>query len=99
MILLQINFDFPSEYMGINLTESAKGLAESINNEPGFISKIWIENQETGRSGGIYLFDTMNNAEKYAQMHSKRVVEIGATKVQCEYFEVNEPLSRINRSL
>lgn len=99
MILLQINFDFPSEYMGSNLTESAKGLAESINNEPGFISKIWIENPETGRSGGIYLFDTMNNAEKYAQMHSKRVVEIGATKIQCEYFEVNESLSRINRSL
>jgi hypothetical protein len=85
--------------MGSNLTESAKGLAESINNEPGFISKIWIENQETGRSGGIYLFDTMNNAEKYVQMHSKRVVEIGATKIECEYFEVNEPLSRINRSL
>lgn len=99
MILLQINFDFPINMMGSILVENAKPLAESINSEPGFISKIWIENTATARSGGIYLFDTMENASKYAEMHSKRVLNIGASNIDCQYFTVNEPLSKINKGI
>jgi len=96
MVLIQINFDFPSEMMGDALTQGAKGLAESINNEPGFVSKVWIENQKTEESGGIYIFEDMETAEKYAMMHSKRVEAMGAKNIICKYFNINEPLSRIN---
>ncbi len=99
MVLLQINFDFPVDMMGASLVKNAKPLAESINNEEGFISKVWIENPETGRSGGIYLFDKMINAKRYAEMHSERVKNIGATNILCEYFEVNIPLSEINKGV
>ena len=99
MILLQINFDFPVEYMGENLTNNAQPLAESINLEKGFISKIWIENKETARSGGIYIFDTLENARNYAEMHSKRVEQMGATNIVSEYFEINEPLSTLNKGI
>ncbi len=99
MILLQINFDFPVEMMGESLSVNAKPLAESINEEKGFISKIWIENKETGRSGGIYVFDTLDNARAYAEMHSKRVEAMGATHIDCQYFTINEPLSQLNKGI
>lgn len=99
MILLQINFDFPVEMMGESLTQNAKGLAESINNEPGFISKIWIENKETEESGGIYIFKDMDTATTYAKMHSKRVEAMGAKNISSNFFEINEPLSQINHGI
>lgn len=99
MILLQINFHFPAEMMGDTLTRNATPLALSINNEPGFISKIWIENSEMQESGGIYLFQDEVSARNYAHMHTARVTEMGATQIECKYFSVNEPLSKINHAL
>lgn len=99
MILIQINFDFPVEMMGEALTNGAKQLAESINSEEGFISKIWIENPEEAESGGIYIFKDKVSAEKYVQMHTKRVEAMGAKNVTCKYFTVNETLSIINKGI
>lgn len=99
MVLLQINFGFPAQMMGEALTSGAKGLAESINNEEGFVSKIWIENTQTEESGGIYLFKDMASAQKYAAMHQKRVEAMGAKDMECKYFSVNEPLSQINHGI
>lgn len=45
-------------------------LAKSINEEDGFIWKIWTENSETNEAGGIYIFQTKETAEKYLDMHS-----------------------------
>ena len=99
MVLLQINFSFPAEMMGEALTKGAKGLAESINSEDGFISKIWIENIQTEESGGIYLFKDMASAQKSAAIHLKRVEAMGAKEIDCKYFSVNEPLSQINHGI
>lgn len=99
MILVQMNFDFPAEAMGENLTKGARELAESINSEPGFISKIWIENAATEESGGIYIFEDRDSAEAYVRMHQTRVEAIGATNLSVKYFEVNEPLSRLNKGV
>ena len=96
MILVQINFDFPVEMMGEALTQGAKELAISINQEPGFISKLWIENNSTAESGGIYLFEDQKRAESYVKMHTKRVEEMGAKNTSVKYFNVNEALSAIN---
>lgn len=96
MILVQINFDFSVEMMGNNLVQGATVLAESINLESGFISKIWIENSQTKESGGIYLFDSQSNAERYVAMHTPRVIALGAKNLTVKYFEVNSVLSEIN---
>ena len=96
MILVQINFDFPVEMMGEALSQGVKGLADSINNEPGFIAKIWIENDETAESGGIYLFEDQGNAERYVEMHRRRVETMGAANISVKYFQVNDVLSEIN---
>ena len=99
MILVQFNFDFPTEMMGDALTLGAKDLAESINNEPGFISKIWIENSETAESGGIYIFKDMISAQNYANMHKERVEKMGAKNISAKFFHINEPLSEINKGI
>lgn len=95
-VLLQIDFNMPAEMLGENLTKNAKALAESINHEPGFISKIWTENQQTGEAGGIYLFKDKTSAENYAVMHSKRVEAMGVKNIRCKLFDINQPLTKIN---
>ncbi|OCA81422.1 monooxygenase [Bacillus wudalianchiensis] len=72
-------------------------LAKSINDEKGFIWKIWTENQETKEAGGIYLFETKADAENYLSKHTKRLNGFGIAEVHGQIFEVNDELSRINR--
>lgn len=99
MILVQMNFDYPVEKMGDVLTQEGKALAESINKEKGFISKIWIENKETAESGGIYIFEDMESVKAYVEMHAKRIGSIGAGELKAKYFHINEPLSKLNKGI
>lgn len=43
--LLQIHFNFSGPF-GEEMTQQLVGLAESINEEPGFIWKIWTESEK-----------------------------------------------------
>lgn len=95
-VIIQIDFTMPAEMLGDNLTEAARGLAESINQEPGFISKIWTENTETGETGGIYHFADKASAQAYLEMHSKRVEAMGAKNIRGRIFNINETLTTIN---
>ncbi|MBR9858234.1 MAG: monooxygenase [Gammaproteobacteria bacterium] len=95
-VLLQIDFSFPAEMMGDALTEGARELAQSINREPGFVSKIWTENAQTGEAGGIYVFTERPLAEQYAQMHRERVAGMGASDIRVKIFDINAPLTDIN---
>lgn len=96
-VLLQIDFAMPAEMLGENLSKSAVSLAESITEEPGFISKIWTENQQTSEAGGIYLFEDKDTAQRYAGKHIERVKMMGATNVNCKLFDINEPLTKITK--
>lgn len=95
-VVLQIDFQFPTHLMGEALTQGARPLAESINEEPGFISKIWTENAETGEAGGIYIFTEQALAERYGSMHSQRVAAMGATEIRAKIFNINTELTNIN---
>ncbi|WP_339801948.1 monooxygenase [uncultured Marinobacter sp.] len=93
--LLQVDFDFEGPF-GEEMAEALAGLAESINNEPGFIWKIWTENQKEQLAGGIYLFEDEKTANAYLKMHSARLQEMGIKDVRGRIFDVNMPLSTIN---
>lgn len=80
------------------MSEQFRDLAESINREPGFLWKVWIEDEQAGRSGGIYLFDTREHAEAYVDMHTERLAGFGITEVSAVFSDVNEPLSTLNRA-
>lgn len=95
-VILQIDFTMPGAMLGDNLTEAARGLAESINQEPGFIAKIWTENIATGEAGGIYHFADRASAQAYLEMHSTRVEAMGAQNIRGRIFDINETLTAIN---
>lgn len=95
--LLQI--DFPSQGpWGEEMSQAFAALAESIAGEPGLLWKIWTENRESGEAGGIYLFEDLACAEAYLAMHSARLEGFGLSSIRARIFDVNLPLSRIDRA-
>jgi hypothetical protein len=96
-VLLQI--DFPSTGpFAQEMTQAFTSLAESINQETGLIWKIWTENNDTQEAGGVYLFDSMENAKSYLAMHSARLQSFGITNIRSKIFQVNTDLSKINHA-
>lgn len=75
-----------------------RGLAEDIATTPGLHWKIWTENPDTGRAGGIYLFADADAARAYLEMHAKRLAGFGIANIRTELFGVNQELSRIDRA-
>lgn len=74
--LVQVDFTFEGPF-GEDMVKEFTDIANSINEEPGFIWKIWTENKETKEAGGIYLFETKHDAETYLEMHTKRLKGFG----------------------
>src|SRR5699024_1456455 len=93
--ILQVDFKMDGPF-GKEMTDVFTDLAKSINAEPGFIWKIWTENQETNEAGGIYNFETKETAQKYLDMHTKRLTESGITDIRAKIFSVNGELTGIN---
>ncbi|WP_321281157.1 monooxygenase [Marinifilum fragile] len=90
--------DFPhAGVFGEEMAKQMTDLAKSINNEPGMIWKIWTQNEADKTAGGVYLFDTRANAEKYLAMHSNRLSQWGYSDIRGRIFEVNKTLSEINK--
>jgi hypothetical protein len=95
--LLQVDFDFAGPF-GEEMSDMLADLAESINNEPGVIWKIWTESQKDQLGGGIYLFEDEASALSYLKMHSARLKEMGVKEIRAQIFDVNVPLSTINKA-
>ncbi|WP_058911832.1 monooxygenase [Entomohabitans teleogrylli] len=96
-VVLQVDFSMPAEMLGENLSKSAQPLAESITREPGFISKVWTENQQTNEAGGIYFFTDRASAEKYWEMHQARLSGFGVNNARARIFDINVPLTQITK--
>lgn len=93
-----VQFDFPySGPFGQDMTEAMDGLARSIVDEPGFIWKIWTENESEQEAGGIYLFSDEKSARNYIVKHTGRLKEFGITNVNAKVFDVNGSLTRITK--
>ncbi|WP_242143348.1 MULTISPECIES: monooxygenase [unclassified Bacillus cereus group] len=93
--ILQVDFKMQGPF-GNEMAEAFSDLAKSINEEKGFIWKIWTENPETNEAGGIYMFETKETAKQYLDMHTKRLADFGIADVNGKIFEINEPLTQIN---
>ncbi len=63
--LLQLHFAFNGPF-GDAMAEQLKPLAESINQEPGFLWKVWTESEKNHEAGGIYL-SLMKSALTYLE--------------------------------
>ena len=95
--LLQVDFPYQGPW-GDEMAAAMTGLAQSIAQEPGLIWKIWTENQAAAEAGGIYLFSDRASAEAYLDMHRARLLGFGVPTVNAKLFEVNVPLSQIDRA-
>lgn len=94
--VLQVDFKMNGPF-GNEMAEAFTDLAKSINEEDGFIWKIWTESPETNEAGGIYVFETKETAEKYLDMHFKRLTSFGVTDVNAKVFAINSKLTKITK--
>ena len=94
-VILQMVFDKDGPF-GDEMVPLGQARAESINDEPGFVWKIWTEEATLKRGGGIYLFDTRQHAQDYLVMHTQRVLKLGYRNIVSEILEINDGLTRIN---
>ena len=94
--VLQVDFPYPGPF-GAAMATAMTGLAQDIATEPGLIWKIWTENADTGRAGGIYVFKTAAEAEAYATKHLARLAGFGITGIVAQHFAVNDALSAMTR--
>lgn len=97
MKLLQIDFHWEGPF-GEELQKGLNDLAHSIAQEEGLIWKIWTENDQEKRAGGIYLFETYEQAKNYANKHQERLAFAGASDFMIHFFDVNTPLSLITKA-
>jgi Putative mono-oxygenase ydhR len=94
--LVQFDFKFNGPF-GEDMTKALEGLARSINDEPGFVWKIWTENPQTGEAGGIYVFADEAAARDYIEKHTERLKAFGITTVNVKIFNINEGLTRLTK--
>ncbi|AJF72038.1 MULTISPECIES: monooxygenase [Raoultella] len=93
--LLQLHFAFNGPF-GSEMSRQLVELAESINQEPGFIWKIWTESEKNYEAGGIYLFADEETALAYLTKHTARLKSLGVESVEYKLFDINEPLTALN---
>lgn len=95
--LLQIDFPYSGPF-GSAFFDAMKELAEDIANENGLVYKLWTENEETQEAGGIYVFDNLEDANRYLAKHTGRLESFGFTDIKSKTFKINEELSKITKA-
>jgi hypothetical protein len=98
MILLQIDFPHQGPF-GQEMTRMMSDLAKDISTEKGLVFKLWTENEETKEAGGIYLFETLAEAQSYLEKHTKRLESFGYSNIRSKIFTVNEGLSVLSKAV
>lgn len=98
MKLLTIDFPIDGPW-GAEMSEAFAGLARTIGETPGLVWKIWLENREAGEQGGAYLFEDAASLDTYLREHTERLRSLGIANPRVKVFDVNEPLTRINKGL
>lgn len=95
--LLQIDFPY-SRPFGHEFFAAMKELAADIANESGLVYKLWTENKDTQEAGGIYVFDNLDDANRYLAKHTERLESFGFTGIKSKVFVINEALSAITKA-
>ncbi|MFV0433813.1 MAG: monooxygenase [Leucobacter sp.] len=93
-------FEFPSDGpFGAEAVEAYRGLAEHIANEEGLRWKVWTESEARSVAGGVYLFETEADANRYVEFHTARLAGFGITEIDARGYDVNTGLTEITRGL
>ena len=95
--LLQVDFPYSGPF-GDDFFTQMKGLAEDIETENGLVYKLWTENEETLEAGGIYVFDNLDDDNRYLAKHTTRLESFGFGDIKSKLFKINEELSKITKA-
>lgn len=95
--LLSIDFPYSGPWGG-EMSRAFDGLARDIAAESGLLWKVWTENRELGRAGGVYLFADGQAREAYLAKHTARLKAFGIEGIAVQRFEANPQLSAITRA-
>jgi hypothetical protein len=97
-VILQVNF-VPGPAQAAQTPAEKLESAHRIADLPGLAWKVWIQATEGETRGGIYLFDTQDNARDWGERQLRpRLESGGAREISLRYFDVNEAPSRITRA-
>ena len=96
--LLQVDFPYSGPF-GSAFFDAMKELAEDIATKNGLVYKLWTENEETQEAGGIYVFDNLNDANRYLEKHTQRLTSFGFKDIKSKVFVINEALSTDRKSV
>ena len=94
---LIFHFPFHGPWKG-EMTNALIPLATDIASEAGLIFKLWLEDEENGRAGGIYLFVDADSAARYRIKHEARLAASGHEDVEMLSYPLNEALSELTRA-
>ncbi|WLW66875.1 YdhR family protein [Psychrobacter sp. van23A] len=75
-----------------------KELAEDIATVNGLVYKLLTENEATQEAGGIYVFDNLDDANRYLEKHTQRLTSFGFKDIKSKIFVINEALSAITKA-
>ena len=96
--ILQINYQFtttPAEHVAM-VTPAAEMIAAA----PGLVWKTWLINEAAHEAGGIYLFESREEAQGFVS--SPAMVGFAASPTisnfNAKFFGINETLSQITRA-
>lgn len=94
-VIAQVNYN--STYKDEKSREEKRLMAESRATIPGFIWKVWLRNEETGRGGGLFLFEDRASADAWVEGRKTRKFAPSTSNITVELFDVDEELTRISR--
>lgn len=92
--VLLFSFPFPGPW-GDELASVTGALARDIAGEDGLCWKLWLENADAGRAGGVYLFRDAAAAARYRAKHEARLATMGLSDIHAETFSANTALTAI----
>lgn len=96
-MLLQIDFPFAGPW-GETIAQTLTPFAQDIATEPGLLWKIWTENQQEGRAGGIHLFISEEALDRFMEKQVSRLALLGVTEYRMKKFNVSGALNEITRA-
>lgn len=99
MVIVQVNYTRPAMPKAQWEARYTDDRARQFLAVPGLAWKIWLDDEEERRAGGIYLFDTRASAQAY--MDGPIVARMKAnpdiTDLQVRMFDVRENMTAITR--
>ena len=98
MKLLQVNYHRDHGQDNHDQAEYLLSAAERISGVPGLQWKVWIYDDENQAAGGIYVFDSEEQARAFGDGLPESLGKLpGVSGIDRRYFDIDEHLSAITR--